>query len=102
MMDERLQNIRDPDSRMVTTEGTKEKPVFKSRIASLTRENEGYPHIKSVEYSGNPVRLQEDGTVLEVLLDHPISAGQTVEFDLLWEAQVPEQIRRSGRNSREG
>lgn len=101
MMDERLQNIRDPDSRMVTNEGTKEKPIFKSRIASLTPENEGYQHIKSVEYNGNPVRFQEDGTVLEVLLDRPISAGQTVEFDLLWEAQVPEQIRRSGRNSRE-
>src|SRR5690606_29586718 len=73
-----------------------------SRIASLTPENEGYQHIKSVKYNGTSVPFQEDGTVLEVRLDRPISAGQTVEFDLLWEAQVPEQIRRSGRNSGEG
>lgn len=102
MMDERLQNIVDPDKRMVINEGTKEKPIFKSRIASLEPDQTGYQKIKSVKYNGSEVSFQEDGTLLEVQLNRPIKDGETVDFDLQWEAQVPEQIRRSGRNSKEG
>lgn len=102
MMDERLQNIVDPDRRMVNNVGTKEDPIYKSRIAELTPDQIGYQKIKSIKHNGQNVSFQEDGTLLEVQLDRPIGAGETVEFDLIWEAQVPEQIRRSGRNSHEG
>lgn len=101
MMDERLQNISDPDQRMVINEGTKDQPVLKSRIAMLSPDEIGYQHIQSIKYNGNEVTFQEDGTILEVQLDRPIAAGETVEFDLIWDAQVPEQIRRSGRNSKD-
>ncbi|MGO1788061.1 MAG: M1 family peptidase, partial [Sphingobacterium sp.] len=62
MMDERLQNIVDPDKRMVINEGTKEKPIFKSRIASLEPDQMGYQKIKSIKYNGSEVSFQEDGT----------------------------------------
>ncbi|MGE8422201.1 MAG: hypothetical protein ACN6PI_05200, partial [Sphingobacterium siyangense] len=35
MMDYRLKNISDPDKRMVTNLGTKEKPIYQSRIGEL-------------------------------------------------------------------
>src|SRR5699024_2210725 len=34
-------------------------------------------------------------------LPQPISEGETSKIELDWEAQIPEQIRRSGRNSKE-
>ncbi|MGV6945672.1 M1 family metallopeptidase [Sphingobacterium kyonggiense] len=102
MMDERLKSIVDPDARMVTNSGTREKPVLHSRIAALKPDQIGYQKIKSVKYNGQAVNFKEDGTILEVSLPTAIKDARTVEFDLEWQAQVPEQIRRSGRNSREG
>lgn len=102
MMDERLKSIVDPDARMVTNSGTREKPVLHSRIAALKPDQIGYQKIKSVKYNGQAVNFKEDGTILEVSLPKAIKDASTVEFDLEWQAQVPEQIRRSGRNSREG
>lgn len=102
MMDERLKSIVDPDARMVTNSGTREKPILHSRIAALKPDQIGYQKIKSVKYNGQAVNFKEDGTILEVSLPTAIKDGSTVEFDLEWQAQVPEQIRRSGRNSREG
>lgn len=102
MMDERLKTIPDPDARMVTNIGTKENPVRQSRISVLSPEQIGFQKIKSVKYNGTDVSFKEDGTILEVTLPTAIKDGSTVEFDLTWQAQVPEQIRRSGRNSKEG
>lgn len=102
MMDERLKSIVDPDARMVTNSGTREKPILHSRIAALKPDQIGYQKIKSVKYNGQAVNFKEDGTILEVSLPTAIKDASTVEFDLEWQAQVPEQIRRSGRNSREG
>jgi len=102
MMDERLKSIVDPDARMVTNSGTREKPILNSRIAALKPDQIGYQKIKSVKYNGQAVNFKEDGTILEVSIPTAIKDASTVEFDLEWQAQVPEQIRRSGRNSREG
>ena len=102
MMDERLKNIPDPDARMVTNLGTKENPKLQSRISTLSPSQIGYQKIKSVKYNGSEVSFQEDGTILEVSLPTGIQSNTTALFELTWEAQVPEQIRRSGRNSKEG
>ncbi|WP_437920536.1 M1 family metallopeptidase [Sphingobacterium sp. LRF_L2] len=102
MMDYRLANIVDPDSRMVVNLGTKEKPTYQSRIASLKPEQIGYQHVKSLTIDGQAAIFHNDGTILEVILPKAIAAGTTANFHLKWEAQVPEQIRRSGRNSKEG
>lgn len=102
MMDNRLANIADPDKRMTTNLGTKEKPKYQSRIATLTAKQIGYQKIKSLTMNGNNTTFKVDGTILEVTLPNEIEDGETATFDMSWEAQVPEQIRRSGRNSKEG
>ena len=93
-MDIRLQNIKDPDGRMMED--------GKSRIASLTEDEMGYLHVKTLKHDGSPVNFVEEGTILVVYLDKPIQPGQTTVFDMEFEGQVPLQIRRSGRNSKEG
>ncbi len=101
MMDYRLSNIADPDSRMATNLGTKENPKWESRIAKLTPDQIGYQKIKTLLIDGIETVFKTDGTLLEVSLPHAIEDGATATFDLTWTAQVPEQIRRTGRNSKE-
>ena len=94
-MDIRLQNIEDPDSRMVT----KDK---KSRIASLKPNEIGYQKILSLTQDGKKVNYQVIGTILKVTLNHPIPSGGKSIFEMKFKGQVPVQIRRSGRNNAEG
>ena len=102
MMDYRLANIADPDLRMAKNIGSKEKPVYQSRIAELKPDQIGYQHIQSLSMNGEATQYQMDGTLLEVKLPRAIASGETVSFEMLWDAQIPEQIRRTGRNSKEG
>ncbi|NYJ26354.1 M1 family metallopeptidase [Allomuricauda sp. ARW1Y1] len=92
-MDIRLQNIKDPDKRMMED--------GKSRIASLSESEMGYLHATSLTQDGQPVTFTEEGTILVVNLAQPIPPGGKTTFDMTFEGQVPLQIRRSGRNSRE-
>ncbi len=94
-MDIRLQNIEDPDSRMVT----KDK---KSRIALLKPNEIGYQKILSLTQDGKKVNYQVIGTILKVTLNHPIHSGEKSTFEIKFKGQVPVQIRRSGRNNAEG
>ncbi|MCL6274213.1 M1 family metallopeptidase [Muricauda sp. 2012CJ35-5] len=93
-MDARLQSIKDPDGRMME-EG-------KSRIAALSEEQMGYLHVKTLTQDGNPVTFNEEGTILVVDLANPIPSGGKTTLDMQFAGQVPLQIRRSGRNSKEG
>ncbi|QBQ42672.1 M1 family peptidase [Sphingobacterium psychroaquaticum] len=102
MMDYRLSNISDPDARMTNNLGTKEKPQYQSRIATLTPDQIGYQKVKSLRVNGTDATFKTDGTILEVTLLRAIAAGETATFEMTWDAQVPEQIRRTGRNSKEG
>ena len=101
-MDARLQTIADPDGRMVNKSGTKENPVVESRIALLKPNEIGYIKVHSLKQNGKDVRYEVAGTVLEVALNKPITPGEKVTFDMEFDAQVPVQIRRSGRNNKEG
>ena len=93
-MDIRLQTIKDGDRRMLQ-EG-------KSRIASLTQSEQGYLHVKTLKQDGIAVTFNEEETILVVDLAKPIPPGGKTTFDMEFEGQVPIQIRRSGRNSKEG
>ena len=93
-MDIRLQSINDPDSRMFV-EG-------KSRIAVLSPSEIGYLHPTSLTQDGEKVMFNEEGTVLVVALAKPIPAGGKTTLEMNFEGQVPVQIRRSGRNNKEG
>ncbi|SJN50002.1 M1 family metallopeptidase [Sphingobacterium sp. JB170] len=102
MMDYRLTNIIDPDARMSTNIGTRENPKYQSRIAVLKPDQIGYQKIGSLTVDGQAANYKVDGTILEVTLAQPITQGKTATIEMKWEAQIPEQIRRSGRNSKEG
>ena len=93
-MDMRLQDIIDPDGRMVI-EG-------KSRIASLAPSEIGYLRATSLTQDGTSVTFNEEGTVLVVNLAKPIPSGSKTVFEMKFNGQVPVQIRRSGRNNKDG
>ena len=93
-MDIRLQTIKDGDKRMMQD--------GKSRIATLDETQIGYLHATSLKQDGQDLSFSEEGTILVVDLAKPIEPNANTTFDMVFEGQVPEQIRRSGRNSSEG
>lgn len=90
MMDERSRTIADPDRRVG------------DRIFNLSPEEIGYMRVTSLQMNGQPVSMEEVGSVLEVSLQEPILPNSTVIFESEFEAQVPLQVRRSGRDNAEG
>ena len=62
----------------------------------------GYIKVHSLKQDGKKLQYEVAGTVLEVQLATPIAPGSSVVFDMEFEGQVPVQIRRSGRNNKEG
>ncbi|TMM30555.1 M1 family metallopeptidase [Polaribacter aestuariivivens] len=89
-MDVRSLNIKDPDGRV------------RDRISKLNEDEIGYIKVNSLTQNGTPVSYETVGTILEVTLNTPIKSGESVTFDMDFDAQVPLQIRRSGRDSKEG
>jgi hypothetical protein len=95
-MDQRLQAIVDPDSRMVNENRF-------SRIAQLSEDEEGYLHVSNMtQNGGDKLEIEEEETVLVVNLNDPLKPGDQTVLEFDFQGQVPLQIRRSGRNSKEG
>jgi hypothetical protein len=90
MMDIRNLNLPDADGRVG------------DRISQLSEEEIGYIKVKKLSQNGAAVKYETVGTILEVTLNEPILPGASVQFDMEWDAQVPLQIRRSGRDNTEG
>ncbi|MGB5264887.1 MAG: M1 family metallopeptidase [Lutimonas sp.] len=101
-MDIRLQHIPDPDRRMVNNLGTRENPVYQSRIAELKPNEMGYQRVISLTQNGKKVDYEVIGTILKVKLVESMRPGDKAKFEMEFDAQVPLQIRRNGRNNREG
>jgi len=101
-MDARLQAIADPDRRMVNNIGTKENPIYESRIAKLKPNEIGYLKVLSLQQNNNEVKYVTEGTILEVTLNSSIQPGEKVIFDMTFEGQLPVHIRRAGRNNEDG
>ena len=74
----------------------------RDRISKLSPSEIGYENIKSLKMNGVEQPMQVHGTILEVDLTKPIPGNSSVTFDVVFEDQVPVQIRRSGRNNAEG
>jgi len=89
-MDVRSRNIKDPDRRVG------------DRISKLSPSEIGYIKVNSLKQNGSIVKHETVGTILEVTLNKSIQPGESVTFDMIFDVQVPKQIRRSGRNSAEG
>jgi hypothetical protein len=90
MMDVRSRNVQDPDKRIG------------DRISKLQKDEIGYQKITSLKQDGKPLTTKESGTILEVALATALLPGGRTTFDMTFEAQVPIQVRRSGRNNSEG
>lgn len=71
----------------------------KDRIQKLQPDEIGYQKILSLKMNGRPQKYEVLETILEVTLDKPILPRTKVVFDMDFEAQVPLQIRRSGRDN---
>ena len=90
MMDVRSQSISDPDGRV------------KSRISRLGPDEIGYQKVEKLTQDGQDTEFEVVGTILEVNLSKPIEPGETTLLEMEFNAQVPVQIRRSGRDNGEG
>ena len=90
MMDVRSRTIADPDSRVL------------DRIQKLNKDEIGFQKINSV-VDGNNKNLifNEQGTILEVILDKPLNPGKKLKLTLSCSSQIPLQIRRTGRYNKE-
>lgn len=89
-MDVRSRTVEDPDRRVA------------DRISKLKLEEIGYIKPISLTQDGVPLEYDVVGTVLEVSLNKPILPRTQTVFNMIWDAQVPLQIRRCGRNNSEG
>tara|TARA_R110002096_G_scaffold83876_7_gene194186 strand:- start:9062 stop:10903 length:1842 start_codon:yes stop_codon:yes gene_type:complete len=90
MMDVRSREIDDPD------------PRVGDRIFKLKEEEQGYQKIKLLKQDGKELKYEVSGTILEVLLNQAIYPNTSTVFEMDFEAQVPLQVRRSGRDNKEG
>ena len=89
-MDLRNLNLPDSDKRVA------------DRISNLGPEEIGFIKVNSLEREGSGLSYETVGTILEVALEQPILPGDSAIFTMQWDAQVPLQIRRSGRDNAEG
>ena len=90
MMDVHSQTIKDPDRRIA------------DRIGKLNPDEIGYQKVTSLLQNGKRLRYEVIGTVLQVTLAEPIPPGAKATFAMEFNGQVPVQIRRSGRDNKEG
>src|SRR5215212_5016320 len=74
-------------------------PRVKDRILNLKPDEIGYQKILSVKMNGRPQSYKMLETILEVTLDKPIPPRSKAIFDMDFQAQVPLQVRRSGRDN---
>lgn len=89
-MDVRSRTIADAD------------PRVKDRISKLSPEEIGYIKPLKLTQNGMDLNYEVVGTVMEVDLAEAILPGASTTFYMEWDAQVPVQIRRSGRYNAEG
>ncbi|MFM8743915.1 MAG: M1 family peptidase, partial [Cytophagales bacterium] len=90
MMDVRSRNLPDPDRRVM------------DRISKLKNDEIGYQHVQQLRQDGKELSFKITGTIMEVTLYKPLLPKTKTTFEMKFESQVPIQIRRSGRNNREG
>ena len=74
-------------------------PRVRDRISKLKEDEIGYQKIISLSVNGVAQPFKYHETILEVNLTKPIAPKSKVTFDMEFEAQIPLQIRRSGRDN---
>ena len=74
----------------------------RDRIQNLKPEEYGIQKVNTITINGKSQQLIEHETILEVVLTQPVLPKSVVKMNVQFEAQVPVQIRRSGRDNKEG
>ena len=89
-MDTRSRTIRDPDRRVG------------SRIVALEEKDYGDISVSSLKQDGKDVYYEVNETILLARLNKPLLPGKKTKLSMVFTAQVPLQIRRSGKLNKEG
>ena len=97
-------NAFQPGSQMDVRSRTIEDASSKisDRISKLTVSEIGYIKPTLLTQDGKNLQFEVVGTILEALLNTPILPNTSTVFKMNWDAQVPIQIRRTGRYNAEG
>ena len=89
-MDVRSRTIRDPDRRVG------------SRIVALEEKDYGDISVSALKQDGKDVYFEVNETVLLARLNKPLLPGKKTKLEMVFTAQIPLQIRRSGKLNKEG
>ena len=89
-MDTRSRTIRDPDRRVG------------SRIVALEEKDYGDISVSSLKQDGKDVYYEVKETIMLARLNKPLLPGKKTKLSMIFTAQVPLQIRRSGKLNKEG
>ena len=89
-MDIRSRTIRDPDRRVG------------SRIVALEEKDYGDISVSALKQDGKDVYFEVNETVLLARLNKPLLPGKKTKLEMVFTAQIPLQIRRSGKLNKEG
>ncbi|MBD8017241.1 M1 family metallopeptidase [Kaistella pullorum] len=95
MMDQRVQNQGKNGDGRLQREGV-------SRLASIPEGEEGAQNIRWIRQNGKDLKFEVQETIMKVVLHTPIKPNSSTTFSMEWDAVIPHQIRRAGRNNREG
>lgn len=75
---------------------------LRDSISRIVPSQYGYQKVNMVMLNGKAQQLKEHETILEVNLSEPIPPKTRSTFSVSFEAKVPAQIRRAGKNNAEG
>ena len=75
---------------------------FKVDIDSLSPKQQGYLKVSGLTQDGVMAEVVDSETILEVSLAKALAPGESTTFKMSFEGQVPDVIRRAGKNSKEG
>ena len=89
-MDVRSRTIRDPDRRVG------------SRIFELEEKDYGVLDVVSLKQDGKKIVFEQKETLLLARLNSPLLPGEKTTLSMVFDGQVPLQIRRSGKLNKEG
>ncbi|MCH1418117.1 MAG: M1 family metallopeptidase [Flavobacteriaceae bacterium] len=75
---------------------------FKVDFDSLSPKQQGYLKVSGLTQDGVMAEVVDSETILEVTLPQALAPGESTTFKMSFEGQVPDVIRRAGKNSKEG
>ena len=100
MMDMRSRELGNIEFRAANNQVVKDwDSRVRDRIQHLKPDEIGYQKILSLKMDGVSQTFTMQETILEVMLSKPIPPKSKVVFDMDFEAQVPLQVRRAGRDN---